>query len=67
MNFFFMILLWQHILYLCTLFVVQGGKGRSMWKEWGEREMCVEFRWRNLTENNHLGELILFGKVTPKQ
>ena len=26
MNFFFIILLWQHILYLCTLFLVQGGK-----------------------------------------
>ena len=26
MNFFVIILLWQHILYLCTLFVVQGGK-----------------------------------------
>ena len=26
MNFFVIILLWQHILYLCTLFLVQGGK-----------------------------------------
>ena len=26
MNFFLIILLWQHILYLCTLFLVQGGK-----------------------------------------
>ena len=26
MNFFFITLLWQHILYLCTLFLVQGGK-----------------------------------------
>ena len=26
MNFFVTILLWQHILYLCTLFLVQGGK-----------------------------------------
>ena len=26
MNFFFIILLWQHIMYLCTLFLVQGGK-----------------------------------------
>ena len=26
MNFFFIILLWQHILYLCTLFLVQEGK-----------------------------------------
>ena len=25
MNFFVIILLWQHILYLCTLFLVQGG------------------------------------------
>ena len=25
-NFFFIILLWQHILYLCALFLVQGGK-----------------------------------------
>jgi len=38
-----------------------------MWEEWGEREEYVEFRCRNLTENNHLGDLILFGKVTPKQ
>ena len=26
MNFFIIILLWQHIMYLCTLFLVQGGK-----------------------------------------
>ena len=26
MNLFVIILLWQHILYLCTLFLVQGGK-----------------------------------------
>ena len=26
MNFYIIILLWQHILYLCTLFLVQGGK-----------------------------------------
>ena len=26
MNFFVIILLWQPILYLCTLFLVQGGK-----------------------------------------
>ena len=26
MNFCVIILLWQHILYLCTLFLVQGGK-----------------------------------------
>ena len=26
MNFFVIILLWQHILYLCTSFLVQGGK-----------------------------------------
>ena len=26
MNFFFIILLWQHILYLCTLFLVHEGK-----------------------------------------
>ena len=26
MNFYFIILLWQDILYLCTLFLVQGGK-----------------------------------------
>ena len=26
MNFFVIILLWQRILYLCTLFIVQGGK-----------------------------------------
>ena len=26
MNFFVIILLWQHILYLCTLFLVHGGK-----------------------------------------
>ena len=26
MNFFVIILLWQHILYLCTLFLVQGDK-----------------------------------------
>ena len=26
MNFFIIILLWQHTLYLCTLFLVQGGK-----------------------------------------
>ena len=26
MNFFVIILLWQHILYLFTLFLVQGGK-----------------------------------------
>ena len=26
MNFFVIILLWQHILYFCTLFLVQGGK-----------------------------------------
>ena len=26
MNFFVIVLLWQHILYLCTLFLVQGGK-----------------------------------------
>ena len=29
MNFFVIILLWQHILYLCTLFLVQGGKWTS--------------------------------------
>ena len=28
MNFFFIILLWQHILYLCTLFLVQEGKSK---------------------------------------
>ena len=28
MNFFVIILLWQRILYLCTLFLVQGGKWR---------------------------------------
>ena len=26
MNFFFIILLWEYILYLCMLFLVQGGK-----------------------------------------
>ena len=26
MNIFVLILLWQHILHLCTLFLVQGGK-----------------------------------------
>jgi len=26
MNFFVIMLLWQHILYLCTLFLVLGGK-----------------------------------------
>jgi hypothetical protein len=36
-----------------------------MWKEWGESEMYKEFPWRNLTEKNHLGDLILFGKITP--
>ena len=30
MNFFVIILLWQHILYLCTLFLVQGGKWNYM-------------------------------------
>ena len=29
MNFFVIILLWQHFLYLCTLFLVQRGKWRS--------------------------------------
>ena len=32
MNIFVLILLWQHILHLCTLFFVQGGKwtGQSL-------------------------------------
>ena len=29
MNFFVIILLWQHILYLCTLFLVQGGNNKD--------------------------------------
>jgi len=30
MNKFVLILLWQHILHLCTLFLVQGGKLRTI-------------------------------------
>jgi len=30
MDFFVTILLWQHILYLCTLFIVQGGKSTCL-------------------------------------
>ena len=30
MNIFVLILLWQHILHLCTLFLVQGGKWMMM-------------------------------------
>ena len=30
MNFFVIILLWHHILYLCTLFLVQGGKNTKL-------------------------------------
>ena len=40
MNFFVIILLWQHILYLCTLFLVQGGK----WTGYGlSRSVFVTF------------------------
>ena len=48
MNFFVIILLWQHILYLCTLFLVQGGK--CTWKNLVNTKCVFWFSLQILSE-----------------